>query len=492
MINKLPPPPKPVMPKPPYNYLFTLDASFRKSALMLALRDEGFARGWLPRIPLGYFEGDILFADKGKATIDDAAYTWIQVKAVEMVERSGRLPSPSQIVRGMMHEANKEMVGKDEEDKKDVLKFLGRVLKHLLTDEPDVPFESITEDIEKGIQAYKLGEFLGFVASTLDVTSESLDKSEFDKRYYDAVHGASKKVTHTSFRETFKDAINTRKRVERIPTGLKHLDAELLGGIPCGEIAVLGAETGAGKTTMLASFAAQALKAGHLVGYVTLETSGDNIKNMVSAQYSRIRRNDLPLSKGKAEDRVEDVLNSLPPEADLLVMDVGPGGIGAAGIRVWLEQLRMSGAQVPKAIFVDYLNNMKMGNKQDQKYVAYRDEMTALAGIAHDFNIVIWIAAQLNREGSGKRVPGLEDFAGSWDMLNVPPTVLLFYHPESDKNSNIRGLRLAKTKSGNALPVYDVMVDFALTQFMESPPKASVTSTKKTAPLGARSLTQGP
>lgn len=467
------------MAREEFTYLDTLDTTYRRAAFQLVCRDEAFARVVIPRLPDGYFEG--IESLTGGAKVGE--WGWLYAKLKEVFLKSNyKLPKPKGFISYIISEAKRELGKTNEFDRGVVLRLLVSTLKMLLFEEPEIPFEVVRPHIEKGIQCHKLGEFLEFTISTLSL-DDALDTTEFDKRYYDAVHGVKDDIPHTSYRERFKEAIFARDNLTRVPTGLTKLDSELLGGLACGELGLLAAETGAGKTTLFANWAAHALKNGHLVGYVTLETSGDNIMNMVSSFYSKIQRNALAISKGKAESRVEDALSKLPTGADLLIKDVGPGGIGAAGIRLWLQSLRMSGGSVPEVLFVDYLNNMDLGNKRDQKYVAYRDEMTALAGIAHDFGIALWVTTQFSKEGSRKRVPDLTDIAGSWDMLNVPPTILLFFHPEGEKDTGYRYLKVEKTKSGVGQPLFNLRVDFHTTTFEDTPIKLkAITSNKPVTP----------
>ena len=70
---------------------------------------------------------------------------------------------------------------------------------------------------------------------------------------------------------------NSGKQIEAFPTGLRPLDQALLGGFHRGELGVVAADTGVGKSALLIQIAAANAKAGTRVVYLSLEMPREDV-----------------------------------------------------------------------------------------------------------------------------------------------------------------------------------------------------------------------
>lgn len=92
-----------------------------------------------------------------------------------------------------------------------------------------------------------------------------------------------------------------------IPTGFSKLDAYLDGGFYRGEVNVIGAPPGTGKSYIAAQMALHAASRGFRVAYLSLEISGEMILSRLIGQYANIRGMDLMHNRLAPPDKARAV-----------------------------------------------------------------------------------------------------------------------------------------------------------------------------------------
>jgi replicative DNA helicase len=82
--------------------------------------------------------------------------------------------------------------------------------------------------------------------------------------------------------------------LNRIKTGIKALDELTIGGIGLGELWLVAAYAGVGKTTLCANIAYHAFVSGYNVVYLTAETLLDEVLHKIAVRHSRFDKFDIP------------------------------------------------------------------------------------------------------------------------------------------------------------------------------------------------------
>jgi replicative DNA helicase len=225
------------------------------------------------------------------------------------------------------------------------------------------------------------------------------------------------------FEERFEEY---HRKDAKIPFNLKWLDKVTNGGIGLDTLNMLLAGLGVGKTLCMCSFAAEYMKQGYDVLYITLEMGekgNPSISQRIDANLLDTNLDDLNLlPKDVFMKKAQKVRDKCPGK---LVVKGYPGhSCSAATIIALLAELKLKKKFVPKVIFIDYLNLMasstlKVGNNVNTYYYikTISEEVRA---IAQERFIPIWSATQANRDG-------LEnsdlDVTNTGESIGLPQTV---------------------------------------------------------------------
>lgn len=169
---------------------------------------------------------------------------------------------------------------------------------------------------------------------------------------------------------------------EVFPTGLCALDRHMGGGLHRGEMAVVGGETGTGKSALLVQATAACADAGHPVIYLSLEMSRRDIFNRIAAAASGIApdHSDFRHAQRMAATLPVTIHDNLNCLADI-----------CAAIRTAARRGKASVA------VVDYLQLVEAPG--DSRELAVSETARKLKTMALAEKIVVLTASQLNDDG---------------------------------------------------------------------------------------------
>jgi replicative DNA helicase len=192
----------------------------------------------------------------------------------------------------------------------------------------------------------------------------------------------------------FKDVNKRLSKDFRIPIPLMDdLDDLIGGGVSPGEIAVVIAPPGGGKSMALVKFASTALLAGKKVVYYTLELSEEVVGQRFDACINDIRLNHVWDYPEYISERLEEVAEL---GGGLKIKEFLEGGVTVNTIKAHLKTLEIEGF-IPDVILVDYLGLMKPLGSYAEKRHALTDIAEGLRNIANNYRIPVLTAHQTNR-----------------------------------------------------------------------------------------------
>lgn len=229
-----------------------------------------------------------------------------------------------------------------------------------------------------------------------------------------------------------------------IPTGFDTLD-DRTGGYQPGQLWIVGARLGEGKSWTLMRSAVSAIMAGHKVHYAALEMStaevAMRIHNFLSGSVGKSVFQSRALSQGRDFDLSEyrEFLRSLKTHisGSLIVSDNQK--IGAMEIAAQIERHK------PDIYFLDYLTLAKTGGDGGWQDIGRFSKDLKL--LAKEYKIPIVAAAQLNRaNGLSKEVPGAESLAQS-DAIGQDADAVVNLKKRSER---VTEFYLAKYRHGTA------------------------------------------
>jgi len=295
---------------------------------------------------------------------------------------------------------------------------------------------------------------------------EALEKSveliSTDK--YDTVVDVMRKAVSVGIptsvgHDFFEDADARFVKVNRqaCPTGLDKLDEKkiLNGGLGKGELGVIVAPTGVGKSHTLVQFGAHALKVGKNVVHYTLELAETAVGIRYDSCLTQIESNEI-------QDSKETVLNAYKEmELGRLIIKEYPTGTATVNtIRGHLEKLQLRGF-TPNVVIIDYADIMRSSREYDALRLELKLIYEELRALAKERGVPIWTASQSNRGAADSDVVGLDNMSESYGKAQVADVVLSISRKAYEKATGAGRLYIAKNRAGKDGILFPIHIDTA-------------------------------
>jgi replicative DNA helicase len=216
------------------------------------------------------------------------------------------------------------------------------------------------------------------------------------------------------------------QKEEKVPFYLKMFDEITSGGLSKKTLSVVMALTGVGKTICLCDLAAKQLSKGHKVLYITLEMSEVNIAKRMDANLLNIDINRISdLSRIEFQSKILKLYNTIPL-AKLVIQEYPAASVSVSHFKRLLSDLKIKKNFVPDIIYVDYINLMlsTRSTRGDNSYTTIKMIAEELRGLATEFNVPLFTATQVNRQGASAKEIELTDTS---DSFGLPYTADLFF-----------------------------------------------------------------
>jgi replicative DNA helicase len=233
------------------------------------------------------------------------------------------------------------------------------------------------------------------------------------------------------------------------PTGYVDLDLQLTG-LHGGELIVLAARPGIGKTSFAMNIAMNvAMKENKAVGIFSLEMPADQLLMRLLASQGRV---DMKKLRGGRlspadEERFQEVAGQLY-NAPLFIDDTG--GLSPFDLRAKARRLKQKSGELG-LIVIDYLQLMHQKGKVESRQLEVAEISRALKQMAKELSVPIMALSQLNRKVEERKggKPMLSDLRES-GAIEQDADVVMFIHREEEEGGE-DGAPAQETRS--AIPV---------------------------------------
>ena len=231
----------------------------------------------------------------------------------------------------------------------------------------------------------------------------------------------------------------TKSTRETVKTGWDPIDDLMDGGLGSGELGVVVAPAGIGKTWCLQSMGASAVKNGLNVVHYTLELN----QNYVGLRYDTIFSG-VPTANIKFyQDDVKKKIDAL--EGTLLIKYFPTKSATVQTLAAHLSQIEIQGTK-PDLILVDYADILK-GMGSEKRHVLeniYED----LRGLAGEVECPIWTASQANRSSLEEDVIDATKVAEAYSKVMIADFVVSVSRKVEDKIANTGRFHVIKNRFG--------------------------------------------
>ena len=267
--------------------------------------------------------------------------------------------------------------------------------------------------------------------------------------------GMQSSVGHDFFDDIEARFVKTRRKC--CPTGLKRLDAKdiLQGGLGRGELGVVTANTGVGKSHYLVAMGANAMRVGKNVVHYTFELSETAVGLRYDSNLCDVPSNDVPDNKELVLKRYED-----SELGRLIIKEYPTGSASIITIRNHLEKLMMKGF-VPSLVVVDYADVMRSTRQYDSLRHELKLVYEELRNLSMELNVPIWTASQANRDSAKSDIVGLENMSEAYGKAMVADVVLSISRKPMEKDQGTGRIFVAKNRAGRDGVLFPIHIDTA-------------------------------
>ncbi len=280
--------------------------------------------------------------------------------------------------------------------------------------------------------------------------SKIIDGGEFDKYeecaeiMKEALSIGSEKDDGTSITEGWDTVLKEDFR-HPIPTGISGIDDLTDGGLSRGELGVVLAPYGVGKTTILTKIANTAYNAGYNVLQIVFEDNTDVIKRKHASCWSGVELNSL----ADHEDVVINVIGEKTSgkENDLIIRKFSSEGTTIANIKAYLRHLISIGFK-PDLIVLDYIDCVESARKYNDEWSGEGNVMRGFESMLAEYNIVGWTAVQGNRSSISSDVVTGDQMGGSIKKAQIGHFIMSIARTLPQKEGNRATIAVLKSRFG--------------------------------------------
>ena len=209
--------------------------------------------------------------------------------------------------------------------------------------------------------------------------------------------------TEQDLGQDYFDSFESRRKVhtrQTVPTGFPLLDAEAVldGGLANGELGVVMAPTGGGKSFFLVNLGFGALAASKNVIHYSMELSETHVGNRYDSRITGVPTKELRSKMVEAENTLARFMGG-----QLFIKEYPPKVATINTIKFHVGRLLSNGFS-PDLIIIDYGDLMKSRRGYEQKRFELESIFEDLRALSMELKLPIWTATQSNREGFNEDV----------------------------------------------------------------------------------------
>ncbi len=254
-------------------------------------------------------------------------------------------------------------------------------------------------------------------------------------------------------RQTYKSAIKNPFK-DRVPTGIKFID-QVIGGVPKGDLALIMAPSGVGKSTLLAYISEHMFSMGKNVLHIIFdENTVEDTKRKFIAKWSGVPASQFEAREEFVEKKVDEVLSKI--QGKLIIKNFISEGVTVPKIRSFILKYQKRYGIKFDMVVIDYMDELE---SHKDKIFSEWDSQThvakALKSLASEMNIPVWSAIQTKKDTAIKDKKFLDksDAGGAVAKIKKAQLIIGVMHEDlHQQNRGAANFSIAKcnyAKAGN-------------------------------------------
>ena len=321
-----------------------------------------------------------------------------------------------------------------------------KIVLDTLTQIRDVSFDGHQFVIEKALKFCKQQE----LQKVMTKAQKIIDKGDFES--YDQLEemvnkalqvGEIDEAEHDVF--TNLDQVLDEDYRHPIPMGIIGIDNLLKGGLAKGELGVILAPTGVGKTTVLTKICNHAFNLGYNVLQIFFEDNPKIIQRKHFTLWTGIAPDELSFHKDVVMEKVRDIKENTTNR--LILKKYASDTLTMSQIKNQIRKMIAEGTKIDM-ISLDYIDCVVPDKNLGDEWKSEGSVMRGFEAMCHELDVAGWTATQGNRSSISSDVVTTDQMGGSIKKAQVGHVIITVAKSLQQKEMKLATIAITKSRIG--------------------------------------------
>jgi len=230
-----------------------------------------------------------------------------------------------------------------------------------------------------------------------------------------------------------------------IPMGIPGIDNLLKGGIAKGELGVILAPTGVGKSTFLTKISNHAFNLGYNVLQIFFEDNPKIIQRKHFTLWTEVAPDLLSMHKDKVMDKVKEIRETASNK--LILKKLPSDTMTMNQIKNQIRKMMAEGNKIDLVV-LDYIDCIVPDKNLGDEWKSEGSVMRGFESMCHELNLVGWTATQGNRSSISSEVVTTDQMGGSIKKAQVGHVIISVAKSLQQKEMNLATIAITKSRIG--------------------------------------------
>ena len=331
--------------------------------------------------------------------------------------------------------------------------IVAKVVLDTLKQIKDAPFEGTVFVQEKALKFCKQQE----LQKAMDKAQKIITEGDFES--YDKVEGLVRNALQVGEIDKGQtdifanlDTVLEEDYRHPIPMGIAGIDRLLKGGLAKGEIGVILAPTGVGKTTILTKIANTAFNLGYNVLQVFFEDNPKIIQRKHFTLWTGIEPDNLVKNRDEVMSKVTEIQETM--QNKLILKKLASDTMTMNQIKGQVRKMIADGNKID-LIMLDYIDCILPESTSKDEWKAEGSVMRGFEAMCHELDLVGWTATQGNRSSISAEVVTTDQMGGSIKKAQVGHVIISVAKTLQQKEMNLATIAITKSRLGKDGVVFE-------------------------------------
>ena len=331
--------------------------------------------------------------------------------------------------------------------------MVAKIVLDTLTQVKEAPFEGSTFVQEKALKFCKQQE----LQKAMDKAQKIITQGDFES--YDKVEGLVREALQVGEIDKGQtdifanlDTVLDEDYRHPIPMGIKGIDKLLKGGLAKGEIGVILAPTGVGKTTILSKISNTAFNLGYNVLQIFFEDNPKIIQRKHFTMWTGIEPDNLVQNKEEVMSKITEIKETM--QNRLVLKKLASDTMTMSQIKNQVRKMIADGIKIDM-VLLDYIDCVLPESSSKDEWKAEGSVMRGFEAMCHELDLVGWTATQGNRASISSEVVTTDQMGGSIKKAQVGHVIISVAKTLQQKEMGLATIAITKSRLGQDGVVFE-------------------------------------